>query len=419
MTSKVRNLFLALFCLLVFAALGFVFYTNWVVQRPFAVILFVSSNLTPNHLAVARAYQSNSGKLLYLDRLPIRGTLRNASKDSLIPDSAAAASALATGRKIPNGVASCSATGEKLTTLLDAAAARGRATGIISNGQIFNPVLAAFAAPVPDVADREAIGRQMLENVKLDILLGGGRQNWVSSLQGGARKDNKDLLLQVRKVGYDIVRTRKELLVTPTWRSPRVVGVFAEGDMAYAEDFEAAATQPSLSDMVAQAIQLLQFNGKGYFLVVDAGLVEKAAAENEAEVMVRELLMLDQAVAAAVKYAGEDALVVVAGTNAIGGFNLSGDAQSQDQGIGLFVPLSSGKPSITWATGKNNSPATAESSLQNTRRRGVLQQAIAVDTPTALPVASDVFFFAKDTDREKWGTVSDNTQIYKILSEQF
>ncbi|MFV0415026.1 MAG: alkaline phosphatase [Chthoniobacterales bacterium] len=416
MTSKARNLFLAFFCLLTFAALGFLFYSNWVVQRPFAIILFVSSNLTPNHLAVARAWQSNTGNTLHFDQLPVRGFLRNASKDSLMPDSAAAASAIATGQKTVNGVASFSPSGKKLTTLLDAAAARGRATGIISNREIFNPVLAAFAAPVADAKDRETIGSEMLEGTKPDLLLGGGRRNWTSSLQGGTRKDNNDLLLQAKRAGYEIIRTRKELLRTPTWRSPRLVGLFAEGDMAYVEEFEAAATQPNLSDMVKQAIQLLQFNGNGYFLVVEAGLVEKAATENEAGALIRELIALNQAVADASRFAGDDALIVVAGTNVVGGFNLSGETLPQNQGMGLLAPLSNDKPSVTWATGASSD--AGENSVKNPRR-GTPRQAIAVETQETLPVASDVLFFAEGPGSEQLESARENTNIFQILANQF
>ena len=38
---------LAFCCLLVFLVLGSFYYVNWVVQRPFAIILFLSDNLTP------------------------------------------------------------------------------------------------------------------------------------------------------------------------------------------------------------------------------------------------------------------------------------------------------------------------------------------------------------------------------------
>ncbi len=76
--------------------------------------------------------------------------------------------------------------------------------------------------------------------------------------------------------------------------------------------------------MVRQAIQLLQFNRKGYLLVVDAGLVGKAATQNEAERMMKELITVDEAVGEAMAYAGENSLIIVAGKQSIGGLRLNG-----------------------------------------------------------------------------------------------
>ena len=76
---------------------------------------------------------------------------------------------------------------------------------------------------------------------------------------------------------------------TPQWRAPRVLGLFIKGPMAFADEVQASASQPSLSDMVLQAILLLQYNPKGYFLVVDAGLSGKAALQNQGERMMKEI----------------------------------------------------------------------------------------------------------------------------------
>jgi hypothetical protein len=56
MSKKIRNRFVALGCLLVFIGLGVLFYVNWVVQKPFAIILFLTDNLTTSTLTAARIY---------------------------------------------------------------------------------------------------------------------------------------------------------------------------------------------------------------------------------------------------------------------------------------------------------------------------------------------------------------------------
>jgi len=409
MKYKSRNLMLAVVCLVAFVGLGFLFYTNWVVQRPFAIIVFVSSNLVPNTLTVARAYQSGVSNRFRFEELAHQGWMTNYSGDSLIPDSAAAASALATGEKVNNGVASFSSEGQKLTTLLEEARSKGRSIGVISNRSIFNPVLAAFAAPTETAYSLDAVGRSLMDNLRPDLVLGGGMRDWGPQHQGGARQDEKDLLLEARQAGYDIVRTRSELNSTPTWRPARVVGVFSDGNMAFADEFAAAGTQPSLADMVTSAIQLLQYNRKGYVLVVEAGLVEEAAASNQAERMLRELASLDEAVAAAVDYAGAGALIVLAGTNTVGGFNLSGQPHQKDRGVALLGPMSDGLPSVSWSTGAPPPPGEPA---------GPAVEPAAIPSARGMPVAGDVLFFGTGLGAEKMSGVRDNTEIYRLLKEQ-
>ena len=67
------------------------------------------------------------------------------------------------------------------------------------------------------------------------------------------------------------------------WRRPKLFGAFNNAELAFANQVEERSQQPNLSDMVRRAIQLLQYNAGGYLLVVDAGLMRKAAEENNGE----------------------------------------------------------------------------------------------------------------------------------------
>ena len=123
--------------------------------------------------------------------------------------------------------------------------------------------------------------------------------------------------------------------------------------MAFANQFEAKKDQPSLSDMVRRSIELLQYNAGGYLLVVDAGLMRKAAQENTAERAFIETVELDRAVATARQYAGPGATIFVCGDVGIGGLSLNGYPFRKDSGIALLGLNSGGQPWITWATGPN------------------------------------------------------------------
>ena len=67
MSNKIRNRAIALACLLAFIGLGILFYVNWVVQKPFAIILFLTDNLTTSTLTAARIYQNGADNRLNLD----------------------------------------------------------------------------------------------------------------------------------------------------------------------------------------------------------------------------------------------------------------------------------------------------------------------------------------------------------------
>jgi Alkaline phosphatase len=129
---------------------------------------------------------------------------------------------------------------------------------------------------------------------------------------------------ELRGNGFDIVRTRTDLEAVPAWRRSKLFGLFSNNDLAFANQVEERGQQPSLSDMVRRAIQLLQYNAGGYLLVVDAGLMRKAAEENNGERTLSQTLELDRAVGVARSYGGPKSTIIVCGDAAIGGMSLNG-----------------------------------------------------------------------------------------------
>jgi alkaline phosphatase len=170
-------------------------------------------------------------------------------------------------------------------------------------------------------------------------------------------------LLEARQRGYDIVRTREELESTPGWRSPQVFGIFAGGDLAFAEDASRYPSQPSLSDLVRRAIELLQFNNRGYFLVVNAGLAGRAAQLGRGESLLREIAALDEAVETARRFAGEKALIIVSGLVNTGGLQLNAFSFAPDRGIAVLSASPSGIPALSWSTGPVQSGASVLQSV--------------------------------------------------------
>src|SRR2546421_875269 len=237
--------------------------------------------------------------------------LMNYSKDFAAPDQAAAATAIATGERVANRVIAINADGKAIPSIIELAREYGRATGLVTDTKLTDPTSAAFYAHPVDPNDIEKIAAEFVDGGKIDIAMGGGASQFLPAAKGGERQDRRDLLLELRGNGFDIVRTRAELEAIPAWRRPKLLGAFNNAELAFANQVEERGQQPNLSDMVRRAIQLLQYNAGGYLLVIDAGLMRKAAEGNNGERTLTQTLELDRAVGVARSYGGPKYTILV------------------------------------------------------------------------------------------------------------
>ena len=156
-------------------------------------------------VAFAPVVQLIADTPLTLDLLPHMALLRNYSNDFAAPDQAAAATAIATGVNVNNRLIGCDSEGKPLPTLIEIAHRAGRATGLVTNANLTDPTTASFSAHTVDQNDKAAIARQIAENSNLDLVLGGGADDFLPEAKGGNQPDDRDLLLEVRRNGFDLV----------------------------------------------------------------------------------------------------------------------------------------------------------------------------------------------------------------------
>jgi alkaline phosphatase len=400
---RLRNNLLALAILIVFLALGTLYVRFWVVQRPFGIIIFVSDGFVTRQLTAARLYADGAGHRLELEKhFPYSALLRSDSVQFAVPDSASMASAIATGRRTRHHTVGVDEESRQLTSILEIARKEGRRVGLVTNGRFTEPSPAAFYAHTARVQDTDALAVSLLKADPFSVLLGGGRDDFLPAGKGGRRKDGRDLLADLRKPAWEMIQTRPELENAENYRGGTLIGVFADGALAYAKDRESGLSQPSLTDLVRRAIQCLQTGRRGYVLVVDEQLISRAAVLNEGEHLLRETLELDRALGTAVNYAGEKSLILAVGRTSIGGFSLSGYPLRQDRGLALLGSTSEGLPSITWATGPKGPQAN---------------EPTARETPGALNIAEDVIALGRGPGAEKVHGFLDVTEIFRILRD--
>jgi alkaline phosphatase len=399
---KRRNQILALICLLVFAALGILYFQNWVVQKPFGIILFVGEGLTAQRVAAARLYSAGADAWITLDAFDSSARLRNYSADFAVPDSGAAATAFATGSKVKNGALSVDDTGAPLRTILEIAHEEGRATGIVTDGALTNPTIAAFYAHAANAKQPRELASALIDRALVDVALGGGASNF-----------EKPKLEQAR---IRVARNLAELEAISDWQRSQVLGIFQDGDLPFSDEITARAEKPSLADMVRRAIELLQLNRRGYVLVVDAHLMAAAAWQNQGERVLRETLELDRAIQTAREYAGVNVTIIVTGDVAIGGMNVNGFPFRYDRGVAILGLNSSGQPWITWATGPNGA-RIPDNITQNGERTLKAVEPAAIEAPFALSTVEDVIASASGPRTDKLRGTIENTQIFSILRD--
>src|SRR5438105_6637689 len=420
---KWRNQLLALVCLVAFGALGVVYFQHWVIRKPFGIILFVGEGLSPGRLAPTRAYAAGAGTRLNMDLMPYAALVMNYSKDFAAPDQAAAATAIATGERVTNRALAVNSDGKPLKSIVELAREHGRATGLVTDTKLTDLTSAAFYAHTPEPNDTEKIAADFVDRGNIDIAMGGGAAQFIPAKKGGERQDTRDLLLELRGNGFDIVRTRTDLEAVPAWRRPKLFGVFSDNNLAFANQVEERGQQPSLSDMVRRAIQLLQYNAGGYLLVVDAGLMRKAAEENNGERTLTQTLELDRAVGVARSYGGARSTIIVCGDAAIGGMSLNGFPFRKDSGIALLGFNSAGQPWITWATGPHGTKLYGPAKIPGNQDKRETQETeqpepAAFYTKSALVTVEDVVAFGSGPGTDALQGVLDSTAVFEILRDE-
>lgn len=304
---------------------------------PANVILMIGDGMGPAQLELARRFAP--GGELVLDRLdadPGFATTHNYLGE--VTDSAAAATAMATGRKTHNRVISMLPDPEDprnpdalvaVETVWERAEARGKATGILSSVYLADATPGVWAAHAASRYQRREIAlQQAVDNPAgdVEVLLGAGRSHY---LPQGARADGeRDLIEELQGAGYELVRNERELLAA-TAPKGRLLGFFGDDALTYAlnRPLEKGLGEPTLAQMTHKAIEILRRDPEGFFLVVEGGAIDWRGHERDPAGVLREVQAFDAAVAVARDFAATHGhtLLVVTADHETGGLTLPAD----------------------------------------------------------------------------------------------
>ena len=291
------------------------------------IILMIGDGMGPVHRQVADLL-SDSG-MAVMDQLPERGELRTASYNGALTDSAAAATAMATGHKTRNKVIGLDAELNYLPNIVEAAQQQSIATGLVTTTQISHATPAGFSAHVSSRKNMLEIARQqMLANI--DVLMGGGESYLLTDSQSGCfpqpgkRQDGLDLIAMAKASGYQYVCNRADLLALDTAYSQRLLGIFADEGMQ-------RPFSPGLALMTRKAIEILSHQDAGFFLMVEGGQIDWASHANNGVDMMDSVQGFDAAVKVARDFVAgrDDTLLIVTADHETGGLSLHSDEGEQ------------------------------------------------------------------------------------------
>jgi alkaline phosphatase len=263
-------------------------------------------------------------------------------------DSAAAATAMSTGVKVPDGSIGVDAASQPLLHAAEFAESLGKATGVITSVEWTHATPAGFSAHNVSRNNYAEIGQEMVYGSAVDVIMGaghpwydadgqfkttpntfkyvGGETTWddlVAGTAGGdADGDGIDdpwVLIQTRAEFQSLADGPTPARVLGTAQVYQTLQQGRSGDGS-ADPFVVPliATVPTLEEMTRAALNILDDDPDGFFLMIEGGAIDWASHANQSGRMTEEDLDFAAAVEAVVQWVkqhsswGETLVVVTA-----------------------------------------------------------------------------------------------------------
>lgn len=228
-----------------------------------------------------------------------------------ITDSAAAATALATGVKTYNDAISVDVKGKPLTTVLEKAKSIGMKTGVVVTSQINHATPASYLSHNAFRRNYNEIADSYIDNgIKADIYLGGGWQYFI--------RQDRNLVNEFKENGFHYVDNYQSLMAAP--QDKPLLGLFGKQGLDWALDDD---NKHRLSMMTKLALPRLE-NKKGYFMLIEASQVDWAGHGNDIASAMHEMDDLAKTMEYLESYVADnpDTLVILTADHSTGGLSI-------------------------------------------------------------------------------------------------
>ncbi|MCC6445188.1 MAG: alkaline phosphatase [Armatimonadetes bacterium] len=333
------------------------------------VVVMIADGCGYNHIEAASLYRHGRTGGLIFRQFPVRLGMSTypdkggydpaaiwgsfAAAKSGATDSAAAATAMAAGIKTYNGAIGMNPDKQPVRNVLERAEELGKATGVITSVPLCHATPASFVAHNAGRGEYAQIAQEMILKSGADVIMGaghpffddngqhkgkdvsydyvGGPETWSAVLSGRAGADADGdgtpdpwTLVQTRSEFQSLMAgpTPKRVLGVPQVRSTLQQG--RSGD-AKADPYRVpfTPTVPTLVEMAQAALNILDNDPDGLYLMIEGGAVDWAAHANQSGRMIEEELEFSRAVEAVVSWVKknsnwDETLLIVTGDHETG-----------------------------------------------------------------------------------------------------
>ncbi|MEW6427366.1 MAG: alkaline phosphatase [Thermodesulfobacteriota bacterium] len=311
------------------------------------IIFMVPDGMGLSDVTAARIFKNGpNGDRLSFETMSTIGYQSTHAANATVTDSSSAAAAWAVGEKFNNGEVSCHAEdgldcANAPKTILELAKAMGKATGLVATSQISHATPAAFGAHTFSRDCGVEIARQYIEETGVDVILGGGVYRSKPMCDApyplSVGLTQEDIVASAQSLGYGIAGDKDGLEAAVTGKTDKLLGMFTpfnagktvemfrvDPTMAY------PAAEPTLAEMTDAALDILEHDRDGMFLVVEGSQIDWENHANNAARQLAEMLGFEEAVQVVRNWVAEkksrmqDTLVVVVADHETGGHAING-----------------------------------------------------------------------------------------------
>lgn len=290
-------------------------------NTPKNVILLIADGTGLSQISSAFYFKKTTPNY---ERFKHIGLIKTSSSREDITDSAAAATAFASGVKTYNGAIGVTDDSTNVKTIVEIISLKNIKTGLISTSSITHATPASFYAHALSRGLQEDIAADLVKS-EVDFIAGGGIKFFNN------RKDNRDLLNELKVKNFNVDTTSLSGF-SAIQNHSKVAYLLANDHMP--------PVSKGRGDFLSKATELaLQFLAKdeenpNFFIMIEGSQVDWGGHANDGEYLVSELIDFDDAVGKALDFAEKDGntLVIVTADHETGGFTLASTSKHREDG---------------------------------------------------------------------------------------